>query len=390
MRFSRLAFFAIASVFLLPAFAAAEATSGTLRKTTDTLLRVLSYNTDRNFLENGDTEMAFQRILRAVQPDVIAFQEIAEHPANNGPDGLARKLEEKMKSFLPASNWHAWVGITDAITRNAIVSRFPLSMTIGDTTPPSEVRGVDAALVNLPEKQFAGNNLYLMNVNFKAGDDSGPKGAFARRQKHADSIINWILDARTPSKQGRPAGDQINLKARTPILVAGDFHFSLPDREGSGPYHAMHTLLFGDIYDTKTYGLGALPDWDGTSLSSVVPGVSGPKGLPMPLKIAAIASHFFYTDAVIHPVSCVLVNSATMPPHALLSSGMQAGDTTKASRHLPVFADFNMGPAAIRRPADGTDGKGGTASKAGAANNAGGMLISDDNETGPTLPSANP
>ncbi|HBF35529.1 TPA: hypothetical protein DDW35_13280 [Candidatus Sumerlaeota bacterium] len=381
----------LSALLSLPFLANAEPLPNSpFEKTTSTQqVRVLTYNVNCNYLQETSADAALERILHAVQPDVIAFQELPESAASNNPEALARLLEKKMKVIQPNTKWNAWVGKTDGISRNAIVSRYPLSMTIRETTPPSnEVRGVNAALVQLPSQAFDNTSLYLMNVNFKVGTSEGPQGDFARRQRHADAVANWILDSTTPAKMGRPAGDKINLKARTPILIVGDYHFTDADREGKGPYHPARTLLRGEILDKKTYGEGRLPDWDGSTLSTVRPTPLSRTSESF-MQTPGLAAHFIYTDSVFSPVRCVQVDSTLLSSTQLKQTKLQQNDTTEVSKYLPTFADFVLGtsmPTAAPKVEDAPQKEGHSPS---IPRNP--LIFHDtDTETGPTLPTVNP
>ena len=378
----------LGALFSLPF--AAHAQSPFEKTTTTQQVRILTYNVDRNYpSDDPATEAAFRRLIQAIHPDVIALQGLPESAAKGSPSTLAGLLEKSVKSTDSKTKWKVWVGSTDGLSRNALISRHPLSMTTRDTTPPSkEVHGITSALVQLPAQPFDNTSLYIMNVNFKAGDTEGTNGDFARRQKHADAIMNWILDATTPAKMGRPGGDKINLKARTPILIVGDYHFTDADRDGSGPYHAARTLLLGAIQDKKTYGEGRLPDWDGTPLATVRHQPLSKKQ-DTTLKKPALSAHIVYTDSVLSPTRCTQVDTSLFSAAELKASGLQAGDTELISQYSPVFADFMLGTSAQEPPAKTSKPEEKTEPEVPALPTPAVTYIKDT-ETGPTLPTVNP
>ncbi len=322
-----------AALALLPAVAPAfDPAAGDFSKPRPDCVRILTWNVHNNFIYNAADDGNYQRVIKAINPDIIAFQEM-EHSLS------AAQISSRLVSYFPGSSWYVYLGKADGSgdgvsNRNVYASRFPLSMTRQDTIPTSSIRGVAIAMVNLPNATFS-KDIYMMNIHFKAG---GEITDHESRQRHADALTNWMRDART-------AGGNVNIPTGTPMIVTGDFN--LGNRGDAAPYHASHTMLKGNIYDTTRYGASSRPDWDGTENTDASPydyntGEVWTHGSADP---GSRIDRFYYTDTAIHKVSGFVFNSRTMTAAARSAAGgILVNDTSGASDHLPVVCDFALGP----------------------------------------------
>jgi len=324
----------VAMTFLWTAAALAyDPAAGDFTRRPGTDLRLLTYNVHNNFIYTTDDDGRYQRVIKAVNPDVIAFQEM---DVSLTADQIAARLE----SYFPGTTWQVHLGKADGSAagvsnRNVIASRYGLFRRETDTTPASDIRGVCMAMVDLPNAIYD-TNIYIMNVHMKAG---GTDDDILKRQEHCDAVINWMRDVRTP-------GGQIDgVAANTPMILVGDTNINT--RGDRAPYHQTRTLFEGDIYFTGKYGASSPPDWDGTSNSEVAPydyntGLTWTHSSGDP---AGRIDRFFYTDSVIHPVGGFVLNTRTMTDAARSAAGgLLVNDTSGASDHLPVVSDFVLGP----------------------------------------------
>jgi len=327
------------------AYAPAE---GDLAKADPDHIRVLTYNTERKFIKNSSSDPEFQRVIQAIHPDIIAFQEIDDTIAAT-PALIAQAIKTRLESYFPGETWTVHVGLSDGFIQNALATRFGLSMTITDTVPGSDVRGITGGLVDLPNGTYGATDFYVMAVHFKS---FGTQTDSMRRQRYADAIVNWIRDARTPLCAECGAGEQINLPAATPMLAVGDMNLGFQDGGDYAPYHPMQTLNDGDIYDEATYGPDSLPDWDGSESGDAAPfdhntadAHTQPSDTTNPL---SRLDRFIFTDSVLHVENRFVLNTLTMSPAALSAAGLQSNDTVRdangAPDHLPVVVDFALGP----------------------------------------------
>jgi endonuclease/exonuclease/phosphatase family metal-dependent hydrolase len=299
-----------------------DPSTGDFSKAHPSDIRIMAYNTARKFISDSTKDALFQRILQAVKPDIISFEEIE--------DGITTaQLVTRLNSILPTSStWTVHLGLSDGYVRTVLASRYPQSMNITDTIPASEVRGVNAGLVNLPDATYP-TDIYPMCVHLKAF--AGGTNT-TRRQKACDALAKWFGDLRTP-------GGAVDLPTSTPALVMGDFNFVDPD-----PQQPEVTLRTGDIVDNATYGPDIKGDWDATDLLDVTPAdpYTGdtdtyPSGTTNP---SSRIDRIYITDSVLGVVHAFVLNTKTMTATQRSGAGLQDGDTDNASDHLPIVADF--------------------------------------------------
>ena len=293
-------------------------------------VRIMEYNHGGYFISDSSRDAAFNRILVAIHPDIICFEEF---PSSVTQTAIANRLN----SILPISggSWQIHMGLLGG-TRNVLASRYPLTLTRTDTIPASSTRGVTIALVNLPDATYP-VDVYLLGVHFKCcGTAGGTEDA--SRQDSADAIANWLGDARGVA---RASGNNITLPASTPMIALGDFNLV------GGP-EPETTLLTGNILQESTYGADVKGDWDNSNLTNLNPldpftgnnftwqssGSYAPSAL----------DRMFYTDSVFTVANSFILNTSTMTAAARTAAGLQAGDTlpTSSSDHLPIAMDLRL------------------------------------------------
>ena len=172
------------------------------------------------------------------------------------------------------------------------------------------------ALVDLPDTEYK-NDLYLICAHFQA--QGGPAKVQAR-QEHADAIIAWIGDVRTP-------GGEIDLSFGTPIVVLGDFNVYDTD-----PAQHLTTLLNGNIEDEDGYGQDIMPDWDETGLADALPHHNGVgedvytwRDDTQEFNPGAL-DRILYTDSVILVENAFVLNTEVMTEEELGAAGLKVGD----------------------------------------------------------------
>ena len=263
-------------------------------------LRIASYNVLRNGLFKR--EEIFSRILKALNPDVIAFQEIRRE---QGPE------TRRLMTRLLGGTWYA-AQTQDTVT----VSRYPINR-------HDRVDGNHIALIRLT----TGRKIILVNAHLPSG------AADQRRQAEADAIMARIREARRP-------GGRLTLDPGTPIVIIGDLNLVGSSRQ-------LETLVRGAIADTDRFGPACFPDWDGTALADLLPyHLAAPEAYTWwadetgsrfgPGRLDFI----LYTDSVLFPVKSFILRTESMPDSLLGAAGLQREDTARASDHLPVVADF--------------------------------------------------
>lgn len=296
-------------------------------------LRVVSYNIhwDDIFPDvSADGAEKFQRVVKALAPDVLALQEIGDR--HRSPQKGADDVQALMDAIDPrpaGEKWHVFQGQS-----NVIVSRYPLSQT-SDHTVPGAYRDPASALVDLPDERF-GFDLYVLNNHFKCCSREGDQ---EKRQAQADALVNWIRDARTP-------GGEFDLAPDTPIVLVGDFNLV----EGLEP---LNTILGGDIADEGTYGPDFVPDWDDSELVAAHPlhNLVGPDDYTWrndgseyePTRMDWV----LYTDSCLEAVQAFVLNTTTLSVEELAQARLEAYDVTLDAAgenfdHLPVVVDFRV------------------------------------------------
>ena len=315
---------------------------GFLPRASATSLRVLSYNVNWDSIfpdddpQNHDLRAfnrveAFQRMLAAIQPDVVCLQELNYLRAS---DQIATLVG---KAIGDDATWYV------AKRRDTfIVSRFPLEQDGYELVTTGVVNALQqsAALVDLPEAPYGPRNLYIICSHFKAG---GATSDILLRQEQADVIMANISDALT-------VGGNVNLAASTPFILLGDFNIYDTD-----PHNHLRTMLRGDIYNEARYGNDFAPDWDATDLTDAAPSHNGLGEDAYTWRddrssfAPGIFDRVLYTDSVLQPVNAFILNTTQLSAAVLAAWGLQAGDVLLGGQpgfydHLPLVVDFEISP----------------------------------------------
>lgn len=288
----------------------------TLEKASPRSVRLVSYNT----LFDGPFERPdeFARILHALQPDIICFQEVWAHTGSD-VSGLLEK-------WLPLDDEKSWY--THQGFGNVICSRWKLGLTASETAPPgSEIQAM--ALIDLPDSIYL-HDLYVVNCHFACCGCSG-SSADRARQKNADANVNWFRDARS-------VGESVDLVPNTPFVICGDFNMV-------GGIQPLNTLLTGNIIDEGTFGADSPPDWDGSSISDVFPlHAGGPYSYTWrddsTLFGPGRLDFVLYSDSVLAVKKTFVLWTPDLPADVLAAHGLLSPDTQVASDHLPLVVDF--------------------------------------------------
>jgi exonuclease III len=268
-------------------------------------VRVLTYNVLFDGLFKRPAP--FLRLLRAIDPDVICFQEIWTH--------TARQAADQVSLALPDATWFG-----AHTSEGHVVSRYPII----------EARAIDEAgnywaLIDLPDDRYDAD-LSIVSAHPPCCDNE------VGRQEELDGIAAWVRDLVARGERGLPEG--------TPIVVAGDMNLVGRSRQ-------VRTLVEGEIVDEATYGGSGPLDWDGTALADAEPRHAGghdtftwrdPRSSFAPGKL----DYVVYSDSVLKLANAFTLATEELTPEVLARYGLRAGDTAQASDHLPVVADFTL------------------------------------------------
>ena len=276
-----------------------------INKEDSELLRVMAYNTLQNGLKDNNRIDRFIRIINAINPQIIGFNETGQ------------TSEQDVYDVLDASLGGTWY-VLKHNPENITASRFPI---VGTWDVHSKIQ---ATLIDLDD-----DNPYML---FIVGHLSCC-GSDNSRQDQADRFIEFILDAKTP-------GGEITISENTPIVFLGDMNLV-------GNSQQYYTIIEGDIQDTDSYGQGGSPDWDNSELEDVICRQTDKR-------MAYTWRHdnseyppgrldfIFYTNSVMSTAKSFTLQTEIMSDERLGNYNLLWNDTKQASDHFPVVADFDL------------------------------------------------
>ncbi len=276
-----------------------------IAKSSITDFRVLTYNSKRDALFDPSLFDEYDRILSAIKPDIIGFQEIYN---NDGVD--AASLIEQM---LPSSAGEAWY-YGDTGTDNLIVSRYPI---INQQT----VEGNSAYLLEMGDD-------YLFTIVAHPPCCSNEEG----RQWEIDAFMGFLRDSKS--------GSEFNIPEKTPIIIMGDMNLVGLNRQQT-------TLTTGDIFYENDHGPDFDPDWDGSALDDAKPDNPGlPTSFtwysPNSSYGAGRLDYVVYSGSVLEVLNSFSLHTPTLDQDSLTVYGLEHQDTINASDHIPVVVDFKL------------------------------------------------
>ena len=285
-------------------------------------VRLLTYNVLNDGLFRHELTEPFRRILRALDPDVIALQEVYTHT----PAEAAARVAE----LLPPGPDAAWFGAgvgSDVL----VVSRFPVRAATPLCAVPSVASTCNGAFrLDLRPRLDADLHLVVAHPPCCTNDRG--------RQEDFDLIAAHLRDARAAGTLG----------PRTAVVIAGDLNLV-------GDRRQVATLLAGAIVDTVRFGRATAPDADGTPLADAAPLTTG---LPARITWTNAAETFSpgrldyvaYSDALLAPGRGFALYTPGLTVAERAAAGLGPDDTA-VSDHLPLVQDF-----ALRTPATRAEG----------------------------------
>lgn len=270
--------------------------------------RLMSYNVLSGGFFNTERQPYFARILNAIQPDIIGFQEIYNQSATE----VAAAVEAMLPSE-PGQQWYAARENPDIIA----VSRFPIL----ESYP---IQGNGAFVIDLPNN----DRHLLLLVAHPPCCDNDPG-----RQYEVDAMMAFVHDAITP-------GGLLDIPYESPIIIMGDMNFV-------GDVQQLETLLTGQIINQDEFGQSFAPDWDASSFADLHPRLLQ---FPMTFTWYSANSSFspgrldyiIYSDSVLQPGNHFVLQTPWMDADSLVAYDLLPEDTIEASDHFPVVGDFNL------------------------------------------------
>lgn len=281
-----------------------------INKEDPNLVRILAYNTWANGLINSSRLPYFERIIPAINADVMGFSESGNTAAND--------VKLLLDAWLPLGTIDGWYTIKsgDLIT----ASKWPF---IDSWT---NLNNQFPVLIDLPISY--GSDLLFVNAHLSCCANDGG------RQDQVDSFVEFMLDAKSP-------GGLITLEANTPMVYAGDLNLV-------GYAQQLNTLVTGDVVQTNQFGPGGPLDWDDTDLADQICRQTDKRmaytwrkdseGAYPPGRL----DFLIHTDAVLEATKSFTIQTEVMPVDRLALYGLQQNDTQNATDHFPVVTDYHF------------------------------------------------
>ena len=312
-----------------------------VKKENPSFLRILSYNVLRDNLFETSLFDEYSRILKAVDADIIAFQEIY--------DNTSQATADLIETILPSEEGESWYhSKAEDIDPNnpyntdlVIVSRFRIKESFRIEGFYIEGSVIDRANfgVLLDLRPEYDSDLLVINAHPPccSRDD--------RRQEEVDKIMAFIRDSKSD-------GGELNLVENTPILIVGDMNFVGFDSQ-------RNTLLRGDIQNNEAYGPDFTPDWNGSDFADSKPYTTNIPGTftwyneeeSFP---PGRLDYIIYSSSVMTLKNSYSLFTPSMAPDSLLRYDLQLNDVVSASDHLPLVADFELDPVTSIKQEFGT------------------------------------
>ncbi len=285
-------------------------------------LRFLSYNVN-NHLHEPRRQEAFRRILGAIRPDVVAFQEVRDLSAAATLRRVAPMLPHAVAGAGNDAGWHVARGGGED---NVLLSPFPILST-------HPLGGSAGFLLDLASgRQASPARLLLIVASAPCCDRE------RERQLELDLMMAFVRDARAK-------GGDLDLAPGTPIIILGD-----PNLVGEA--RQRRTLLTGAIVNLDQHGPSFAPDWDGSAFADLKP-----RHTHRPLTFTWYGRRFSpgrldyvaYSDSVLEAANRFVLFTPHLPRQALARYNLRRDDVLTATDHLPVVVDFVL-PAAPAAP----------------------------------------
>ena len=268
--------------------------------------RLVTYNTLYTGILEPDRQPKFQRIIQALDPDIIALQEHSEW----------NEIGDIISSWFPEDTWYQGYTFRDLV----VLSKYPI---INQANLISSERTMCALLqTDDPINPY----LLILNSHFSCCDNDED------RQEQVDELVQvlreWRLNDNGP----------FDLPEGTPMFHVGDFNFV-------GHREQIETVTAGNIQDEGNYGSDFPLDWDGTAITDLF---SRQTHKRMAYTWRSDGSSFnpgkldyvLYTNSNLSILNHFVLNTLAMPDSVLNEWELEAEDTNEASDHLPRIVDF--------------------------------------------------
>ena len=276
-------------------------------------VRIMSYNSARDGLTSPITGEAQLKLIQAVNPDIICFQELYSSTA-------AVDVMNLMNQAIPLPIGQSWKAVRispDIVT----VTRYCIEAS-------ASLNGTGIYLIYTGEK--CDKPMVIFNAHLPCCDNDED------RQSEVDAIMQRYRNMKENQGVGffYPAG--------TPTIILGDMNFVGLNRQ-------RMTLRDGDILNEGLFGRDFKPDWDETSLEDAKPFVPGTPftytwydndNTYMPGRL----DYMLYTGSVMRLENSFIMETAHLPLEVLQDQNLLTTDSRTGSDHIPVISDFTLYP----------------------------------------------
>ena len=273
--------------------------------------RMLSMNVLRDEIFEASAFDAYNRVLDAIKPDIIAFQEIYDHSSLQ-----TRNLVEE---FLPSEAGELW--FHEKIGADIIlISRYPIIF-------DDWVDGNGAFVLDVDGKE-----VLVFNVHFPCCEND------AERHEEIDALLAYMRDMIN--------GDgPYNLDENSPFFVVGDFNLV-----GSGDQ--LNNLLTGNIRNNTFFGPDFDPDWKDGPLTDVRPAVAGTNLSyswynPFSNFTGGRLDFNLFSSSSIYLQNSFVLDTRQLSQADLFLNNLSQNDSEICSDHLPVVSDWSFNPIVI-------------------------------------------
>ena len=281
----------------------------TFDKRDETDIRLVTHNVWSSSLLDPNYEVYFQRIYQALDPDIVALQEMYEN---------TNQLHSLFNDWFPDEQWY----VSSQFRDNIIISKYPVLEE--DYFTSSERTMV--ALLNTDDE--LGSDLIIFNSHLACCDND------ESRQYDADEFVSNWRDWRENDN------GPFTLTEGTPFVYVGDFNLV-------GYRQQLTTFTEGDIEDENTFGDDYNLDWDNTSIADLF---SRHSHIRMGYTWRRDNSSFspgkldyvLYTDSVLDTSKHFVFNTLTMDSASLAEYGLEEMDSYNSSDHSPRVLDIKI------------------------------------------------
>ena len=278
-----------------------------LARAASTQLRVVCWNAEMGRL--FDNPAPFQRVLAAVDPDVILLQELTD---DTTPPQLVRLLEQNRDHL-----WSVVVGAGGGNLRCAVASRHPLRPIPSLAVVAYPDLAGSSIRVAAAEIEIAGRRLAALSVHLRC---CGRAGSFEDRTRtvEADAIRRAV---RGVIVQGRIDG----------VIVGGDLNLV-------GSRWPLDVLAEGADVDGSALAVADALQIDGDSNATW----ADPRQPFVPGRL----DFLLFADSALKQQGAFVLDAGDLSQRWLQTHRIRPRDTAVASDHLPLVVDLRWAAAA--------------------------------------------